>query len=60
YNQDVLGNVIGTHEGTSVTQTVSYDAWGVSSYTGNNDSHLMWKGLIWEPDAVGLYYMRGR
>ncbi|MGI8765970.1 MAG: RHS repeat-associated core domain-containing protein [Gemmatimonadaceae bacterium] len=57
-------NVIGTHEGTaegtSVTQTISYDAWGIPRVSGNANSRLMWKGLLWEGDVVGLYYMRGR
>ncbi|MGI8510540.1 MAG: RHS repeat-associated core domain-containing protein, partial [Gemmatimonadaceae bacterium] len=60
HEMDALGNVIGAHEGTSVTQTITYDAWGVPSTSGNLDSHLMWKGLPWEGDVVGLYYMRGR
>lgn len=60
HEQDALGNVLGTHDGTTVTQTISYDPWGVPSYSGQMDSRLMWKGLLWEGDAVGLYYMRGR
>lgn len=58
--QDALGNVIGAHEGRSVTQTVSYDVWGVPSVAGAAPSRLMWKGLLWEGGVVGLYYMRGR
>ncbi|MGI9089864.1 MAG: hypothetical protein ACR2GG_02035, partial [Gemmatimonadaceae bacterium] len=56
--QDALGNVLGTHTGTSVTERIEYDAWGVPSASGDLSSRLMWKGLLWEGDVVGLYYMR--
>ncbi len=55
HEQDALGNVIGTHKGTSVTQTITYDALGVPSASGYPDSRLMWKGLVWKGDEVGLY-----
>lgn len=65
--QDALGNVIGTYNVGTVTQTISYDPWGMPSYSGDLSSRLMWKGLLWEggpnntpSDVVGLYYMRGR
>lgn len=65
--QDALGNVIGTHNGSTVTETISYDPWGMPSYSGDLASRTMWKGLIWEggpnsspSDVVGLAYMRGR
>ncbi|MGI8483984.1 MAG: RHS repeat-associated core domain-containing protein, partial [Thermomicrobiales bacterium] len=57
---NVISTYEGTAEGTSVTQTITYDAWGTPSVSGNEDSRLMWKGLLWEGDVVGLYYMRGR
>lgn len=65
--QDALGNVIGTYNVGTVAQTISYDPWGMPSYSGDLTSRLMWKGLLWEggptntpSDVVGLYYMRGR
>jgi RHS repeat-associated protein len=58
--QDATGNVIGTVDGTSVSQNVSYDAWGTPTVTGNWDNRLLWKGLMWEGDAVSLYYVRNR
>ena len=63
--QDELGNVLGTYAGTTVTETISYDPWGVPTYTGDLSSRVMWKGLMWEGgpatgDVVGLYYVRGR
>jgi len=65
HEQDELGNVLGTHTGTSVTESISYDPWGMPTYSGTIDSRLMWKGLMWEGgpstgDVVGLYYVRGR
>ncbi len=58
--QDALGNVIGTMDNGTVSQTASYDAWGKLSLGGNSDNRLFWKGLMWEGDIVGLYYMRNR
>ena len=65
HEQDELGNVLGTHTGTSVTESISYDPWGMPTYSGTIDSRLMWKGLMWEGgpaqgDVVGLSYVRGR
>jgi hypothetical protein len=65
HEQDELGNVLGTHTGTSVTESISYDPWGVPAYSGDLSSRLMWKGLMWEGgpaqgDVVGLSYVRGR
>jgi RHS repeat-associated protein len=57
---DELGNVVGTSAGSSVSQSNSYDTWGTVSYSGNADQHLTWKGLWWNGDLTGLYYMRGR
>jgi RHS repeat-associated protein len=56
---DEVGNVIGVMNGSSVDEQISYDDWGVATTTGNTDNRLMFKGLLWEPDA-GLYYMRAR
>jgi RHS repeat-associated protein len=48
-----------------VTESISYDAWGMPTYSGSIDNRLMWKGLMWEGgpaqgDVVGLSYVRGR
>lgn len=56
---DEAGNVIGVTNGTAVSQTTTYDDWGVATTTGSADNRLLFKGLLWEPDA-GLYYMRAR
>jgi RHS repeat-associated protein len=57
---DALGNVIGTSQSGAVSQTNSYDAWGTVTYGGNIDQHLDWKGLYWNSDYTGLYYVRNR
>lgn len=41
HEQDALGNVMGTHDGTTVTQTISYDPWGTPTYSGYVDSRVM-------------------
>jgi RHS repeat-associated protein len=56
---DEVGNVIGVMNGSTVDEEISYDEWGNASSTGNTDNRLLFKGLLWEPDA-GLYYMRAR
>jgi RHS repeat-associated protein len=60
HQQDALGNVIGTAENGVVSQSVTYDAWGVPAINGNADSRLLWKGLIWEGGVTSLYYVRSR
>lgn len=58
---DGLGNVIGTFfQSGSLSQTVTYDSWGVPTLQGNSDNRLLWKGLLWEGDMVSLYFMRNR
>ena len=57
---DELGNVIGTSQSGAVSQTNSYDTWGAVTYGGNIDQHLVWKGLFWNSDYTGLYYVRNR
>jgi RHS repeat-associated protein len=57
---DGLGNVIGTVQSGSLSQSVSYDSWGLPTLQGNADNRLLWKGLMWEGDIVSLYYMRNR
>ena len=57
---DGTGNVIGTFQSGSLSQSVSYDSWGVPTLQGNSDNRLLWKGLMWEGDIVSLYYMRNR
>lgn len=58
---DEVGNVIGLlgPQGAGVDQQVAYDDWGVATVSGSADNRLLFKGLLWEPDA-GLYYMRAR
>jgi RHS repeat-associated protein len=56
---DQAGNVIGVTSGTGVSQATTYDDWGVATTTGSADNRLLFKGLLWEPDA-GLYYARAR
>lgn len=57
---DESGNVIGVTNGTSpLDQLTTYDDWGVATTSGSTDNRLLFKGLLWEPDA-GLYYMRAR
>jgi RHS repeat-associated protein len=56
---DEVGNVIGVMNGSSIDEQISYDDWGVATTIGNTDNQLLFKGLLWEPDA-GLYYMRAR
>jgi RHS repeat-associated protein len=56
---DEVGNVIGVMNGASVDEQISYDDWGVATTIGNTDNQLLFKGLLWQPDA-GLYYMRAR
>ncbi len=60
HQQDALGNVMGTVESGAVSQTVSYDAWGVPTVQGNSDNSLLWKGLLWLGGNTSLYYMRNR
>lgn len=57
---DELGNVIGTSASGTVSQSNTYDAWGTVTYGGNADQHLTWKGLFWNGDITGLYFMRNR
>lgn len=56
---DEVGNVIAVLNGSTIDERISYDDWGIATTTGNTDNRLMFKGLLWEPDA-GLYYMRAR
>jgi RHS repeat-associated protein len=57
---DGLGNVIGTSQSGSASQTITYDVWGATTYAGNADQHLVWKGLFWNGDFSGLIFMRNR
>jgi RHS repeat-associated protein len=57
---DALGNVMGTSQSGAVSQTNSYDTWGTVTYGGNIDQHLVWKGLFWNSDYTGLYFVRNR
>jgi RHS repeat-associated protein len=60
FRMDASGNVTGTVDGTAVSQTVSYDSWGVPADSGNTDNRLLWKGLMWEGPVDSLYYVRNR
>jgi len=64
---DTRGNVIGwVNVSGFAAQTVSYDAWGVPTSSGDDVSSLRWKGLHWEGGVAhggggrGAYYMRAR
>jgi RHS repeat-associated protein len=57
--EDELNNVVGTDQAGAVSQSDSYDAWGTVTST-SSDSHLFWKGLFWNSDSTGLYFMRNR
>lgn len=57
--QDVAGDVVGTHDGSVVTGTASYDDWGTPSLGQAMVSRLLWKGLEWD-EYTGLYYVRAR
>jgi RHS repeat-associated protein len=56
---DELDNVIGTDQAGLVRQSNYYDSWGTVN-SSSADSHLFWKGLFWNGDLTGLYYMRNR
>lgn len=58
--QDEVGNVIGTLNGTTLDQQVSYDDWGVPTVTGHAENRLLFKGLLWESNYTGMYYVRAR
>lgn len=62
FTQDRLGNVTGVVTGSSIAQSVLYDAWGKQSVSGTlgDTNRLRWKGLAWEGDVTQLYYMRNR
>ena len=60
HQQDALGNILGTMESGIPSQTVTYNSWGLPTVQGNTDNALLWKGLLWAPDPVNLYYMRNR
>jgi RHS repeat-associated protein len=58
--QDEVGNVIGLLNGTVMDQQVAYDDWGVPTVTGSADNRLLFKGLLWESNYTGMYYVRAR
>ncbi|HXB27492.1 MAG TPA: RHS repeat-associated core domain-containing protein [Gemmatimonadaceae bacterium] len=62
FDQDAMGNVIGTHCCNEPTQSLRYDPWGnlqsVTTVFGDT-TLLRWKGLLWE-SGPQLYYMRAR
>lgn len=58
--RDEVGNVIGLLNGTVIDQQVAYDDWGVPTVTGSADNRLLFKGLLWESNYTGMYYVRAR
>lgn len=58
--QDEVGNVVALLNGTTIDQQVSYDDWGVPTLSGSADNRLLFKGLLWESNATGMYYVRAR
>ena len=58
--QDEVGNVVALLNGTTLDQQVLYDYWGVPTVTGSTDNRLFFKGLLWESNATGMYYVRAR
>ncbi|MFN2398929.1 MAG: RHS repeat domain-containing protein [Gemmatimonadaceae bacterium] len=62
FAQDVAGNVLGIHSGSTVQQHYTYDALGAQTTLVNTlpENRLGWKGLVWEPDSTRLYFMRAR
>jgi RHS repeat-associated protein len=58
--QDEVGNVVGLLNGVTIDQQVAYDDWGVPTVTGSADNRLLFKGLLWESNYTGMYYMRAR
>ena len=61
YHQlDALGNVTGTAQSGTASQTVTYDAWGTPTIGLSAYSRLLWKGLMWEGGVTSLYYVRNR
>jgi len=60
HRMDASGNVTGTVDGSAVSQTLTYDAWGAPTAGGNTENQLMWKGLLFQSDVAGIYYVRNR
>jgi len=60
HQQDAVGNITGTLESGGISQTVTYDSWGMPNIQGNTDNQLLWKGLVWAGEPVSLYYVRNR
>jgi len=64
FHQDMLGNVMGIADGTTVAQQIDYEPWGAvrGSIPGTvaDTNRLRWKGLVWEGDITQLYYVRAR
>ncbi|MGI8403173.1 MAG: RHS repeat-associated core domain-containing protein [Thermomicrobiales bacterium] len=56
---NAAGNVVGTHNGTSITMTASYDDWGNPSVGVSRVGNLFWKGLP-RDEYTGLYYVQAR
>ena len=59
FTLEPTGDVAAVLSGSTVSQGVTYDAWGMPSINGATENRLLWKSLLWEPD-VGLYFMRAR
>jgi RHS repeat-associated protein len=58
--QDAIGNVVGLSQNGTALQSNTYDSWGSPAVSGSTATTLLWKGLAWQGDTVGLYYVRNR
>lgn len=58
--QDEVGNIVGLLNATAIDQQVTYDDWGVPTISGSADNRLLFKGLLWESNYTGMYYVRAR
>jgi len=66
FAQDAMNNVIGVLTTTGVSQSLTYNGFGMidsahSSFGALADTNrLRWKGLVYEGDSTRLYYVRNR
>jgi RHS repeat-associated protein len=59
FRSDASGNVIGVVDSLSITENDSYTPWGMPAIWSSSNP-LLWKGLMWEGDVAGLYFVRNR
>lgn len=56
---DLMGSVVGVSDGSNTTE-ITYNAWGVPSYTGDLDGlNILWNGY-YSDEETGNYYLRNR